>query len=66
LAADPQGQLKRVLLFLGQNTTGIECALQRLPPPEAASNSSNLLQGEAKEKWDMVLTALNDSGVQLQ
>jgi len=64
LASDPEGQLRRVLRFLGQNSTGVECALKRSTPPELTTYA--VLQDEAKEKWDMVMSTLNASTIQVQ
>lgn len=63
LASDPEGQLRRALQFLGQNSTGVECALKRLTPPQAVTYE---LQNEAKEKWNMVVSTLNASTIQVQ
>jgi hypothetical protein len=64
LASNPEGQLRRVLRFLGQNSTGVECALKRLTPPELTTYA--VLKDEAKEKWDMVMSTLNASTIQVQ
>lgn len=63
LASDPERQLRRVLQFLGQNSTGVECALKRSPPPQETTYA---LKGEAKEKWEMVMFTLNASSIQVQ
>jgi hypothetical protein len=66
LAKDPKAELTRALKFLGQNTTGIECALSRMPPFKESANFTIDQFGEEKVKWTMVMDTLKESGIQIQ
>ncbi|XP_059482298.1 uncharacterized protein LOC132200667 [Neocloeon triangulifer] len=65
LVADPEGELTRVLKFLGRKTDGVGCALERAPPLGSSNSKVNLESSEVRQNWDMVLTALNETTSQL-
>ncbi|XP_065343780.1 uncharacterized protein LOC135941913 [Cloeon dipterum] len=65
VAAEPKGELLRVLRFLGQDTTGVKCALRSLAAPDAADVNASLQSSEVKDAWLKLLNALNETSPQL-